>query len=213
VWSLLQLSAETFLARTQRQCVPQMRIPPVSGDGVSQQEAHHQSYDGRLLLPQDHPLTCQSTCQYMLNMMCKQFSTAGLLKVKSFLQPFWYFPIKEIIQKWLDNPRFESLRKEAISERRGGYMDATEFTRLNNLTNGILLEHSTLLVEVGLDWGSMFKSSQHSVGIVVIKCAFPLTVCRVLHNAHTHHHQLSPATSLLWCTHCASVTNWCLQAI
>lgn len=87
----------------------------------------------------------------------------------SCLQPFWYFPIKEIIQKWFDNPRFEELRKAAIKERRGGYMDATEFQRLNAYTNGLLLNESTLLLEMGLDWGSMFKTSQHSVGIVVLK--------------------------------------------
>lgn len=46
------------------------------------------------------------------------------------MQPSWYFGLLKTLQRWWDDPSFEDLRRQGLAERRGGYMDAEEFTRL-----------------------------------------------------------------------------------
>ena len=85
------------------------------------------------------------------------------------VQPFWYYGVKQILQKWHDNPNFARLRMEADLERKGGYMDADEFKRLDAFTGGLFSAPTSRTVHLGLDWGQVFKTALHSTGIVVLR--------------------------------------------
>lgn len=61
------------------------------------------------------------------------------------MQPFWYFPVKQLVQKWLNIQRFEGLRQKAVLERRGGYMDGEEFSRLDRHQESYAIAMSSIV--------------------------------------------------------------------
>lgn len=85
------------------------------------------------------------------------------------LQPFWYFGLESILQKWCHHSDFHllQLRMEGIAERRGSFMDAEEYSRLEKATSGISTDPDTLRpFSSTCAWiGQLFKTAQHSTGV------------------------------------------------
>lgn len=85
------------------------------------------------------------------------------------VQPFWAFPLRRILQRWFNDSTFTKLREDSLADRKGGFLDGEEAARLEAELGVSMADPRVLHLQAGLDWGSLYKTTNHSTGIVLLK--------------------------------------------
>ncbi|GFR53095.1 hypothetical protein Agub_g15806, partial [Astrephomene gubernaculifera] len=87
---------------------------------------------------------------------------------------FVYFGVEEVIRsEFFGNPEFCKQRGNFRGEDAPGssMWHGDWANRARSYKDGVIFQHDSSIYDIGIDWITPYNSTQHSVGIVFIRCA------------------------------------------